>query len=213
MSFTLRALALPVAVVATLALTSCGTAGHEMSSGSGTTAGSAPAGAAAPGAKSVNDVDFSTMMIPHHAQAIAMADLAEKQATDPALRAMAPKISAAQGPEISRMSGWLKAWGAPQPAAAGAQAGGMAGMPGMGDESGSMMSAKEMASLSGASGPAFDRMWTQLMIRHHQGAVAMARTELARGTNPESIQLAHAIVNGQTKEIAELNAILARLPG
>jgi len=54
-------------------------------------------------------VSFAAMMIPHHVQAIAMA-AALRQATDPKVIALAPKIKAAQTPEIQRMSGWLAGW-------------------------------------------------------------------------------------------------------
>lgn len=212
MTPTLRALALPTALAATLALASCGTSssvgGHD-ASGMSDVATSAPgaSGTAATGATSAADVAFSTGTILHHAQAIEMADLALKQATDAKVKALARKVKAAQVPEIARMSGWLKAWGAQVP--------GTAGGHDMSDSGGQMgmMSAQEMTDLDAATGSAFDRMWLQMMTRHHQGAVAMARTELAQGANPEGKRLAQSIIDSQTTEIAEMNSILTGISG
>src|SRR5690349_10255801 len=52
------------------------------------------------------DVAFVQMMIVHHTQAIEMAELAPERAGGTGLRALAARISAAQGPEIT----WLKRW-------------------------------------------------------------------------------------------------------
>ena len=209
-TYTFRKLALPIAALAAiLALTSCGTGsatGHDTASmGGAASTAAAAAGAPAAGDKNEADVSFATMMIPHHAQAIAMADLALKQATAPTVKALAPRIKAAQGPEIARMSGWLIGWGEPVPNTTGESD--MSGMSGMGDDTGGMMSAKQMAELGAATGPAFDRMWVQMMIAHHEGAVVMARTELAEGANPEAKQLAQAIIDSQSAEIAEMRSL------
>ncbi len=211
MKHILRILALPAALAATLVLASCGTSssadGHGTDGMNGPATGAASAGGSpATGAKNDADIQFATMMIPHHAQAVEMADLAIKGATDPKIKALAPKIKAAQSPEIARMSGWLTGWGAPVP-------GGGDDMSGMGGSAGGMMSGRQMADLGSATGSAFDRMWLQMMIEHHEGAVAMARTGLAEGTNPEGKQLAQAIIDGQSGEIAEMKSILAGIPG
>jgi len=181
--------ALPTALAAALVLTACGTAGR--------------------GANDA-DVQFATMMIPHHAQAMAMADLALKEATNPGVKGLAPAIKAAQGPEIKLMSGWLTGWGEPVPAKEAES--GMPGMDGMGDQSGGMMSAKEMTALSKATGTTFDRMWLTMMIRHHQGAVVMAKTDLAKGKSPATRKLATAIIDGQSTDISEMTSILSKLP-
>ena len=209
MKHVLRTLALPTALAATLVLAACGTA--DPSAVSGSTPGASAANAA-PASKARNDADveFATMMIPHHAQAISMADLALKQATDPKVKALAPNIKAAQGPEIERMSGWLTGWGAPVPGADGGSD--MSGMEGMGDQTGGMMSDKEISSLNNATGAAFDRMWLQMMVKHHQGAVEMAETALHEGANPQAKKLARSIIDSQSAEIAEMKSILAGIP-
>jgi uncharacterized protein (DUF305 family) len=204
-----RTLALPTALAAALVLSACGTADTPSTSGKNP---SASAASNAPAGKTKNEADvvFASMMIPHHAQAISMADMALKQATNPEVKALAPKIKAAQGPEIERMSGWLTGWGAPVPAADAGS--GMAGMEGMGDQTGGMMSAKEITNLNKATGATFDRMWLQMMVKHHQGAVDMAESALDQGTNPEARKLARSIIDGQSAEIDKMNSILTGIP-
>jgi uncharacterized protein (DUF305 family) len=154
-------------------------------------------------------------MIPHHQQAVQMAQMAVTRAQDPKVKELATKIAAEQAPEIRTMVGWLHAWGKPVPT----------GMPGMmsptprmtgGSQTPAMsspsmpgmMSQQEMAQLMAARGPGFDRMFLQMMIRHHQGAVQMAKTELAAGVNPAAKKLAHKIETRQTAEIAQMQRML-----
>jgi uncharacterized protein (DUF305 family) len=204
-----RNLALPAALAASLVLTACGTADP---SGSGSTKASAPIASSAPVSTTKNEADvvFASMMIPHHAQAIAMADMALTQASDPKVKALAPKIKAAQGPEIERMSGYLTRWGAPVPAADDGSE--MSGMEGMGNQTGGMMSAKEIATLKNTKGAAFDRMWLQMMVKHHRGAIDMSEIALHNGTNPDAKKLARSIIDGQSAEITEMNSILSGIP-
>jgi len=208
---TLRKLALPIAALAaTLALASCGTGSDGVPDKAGVGGASsnatAASGAPATGDKNKADIYFATMMIPHHTQAVAMADLALTQATDSKVEALAPKIKGAQGPEITRMSGWLTGWGAPIPGPD--EGSDMAGMSGMGEQTGGMMSKGQMTDLGAATGPAFDRMFLEMMVEHHQGAVAMAKDELAQGANPEAKQLAQAIIDGQSTEIAQMKSMM-----
>ena len=203
-----RTLALPAALAAALVLSACGTADTSAPS---STNPSASAANSAPASKIKNEADvvFASMMIPHHAQAVSMADMALRQATNPKVKALASMIKEAQGPEIKRMSGWLIGWGAPVPGAGGGSE--MSGMKGMDDQTGGMMSAKEINDLNKATGAAFDRMWLQMMVKHHQGAVVMAKTALDQGTNPEAKKLAKSIIDGQSTEIAEMNSILTEI--
>ena len=57
------------------------------------------------------DVGFAQGMIPHHAQAVEMADLALEKSTNADVLALAKQIKASQNPEIQTMSGWLQSWG------------------------------------------------------------------------------------------------------
>ncbi|UQX88823.1 DUF305 domain-containing protein [Jatrophihabitans telluris] len=197
-----------------LVLTACGSnttpAAQSPSIGMGgmSMSTAAPQAAAAPasGPHNAADVSFATEMIPHHGQAIEMADMALKQATNADVKAMAQTIKDAQDPEVIRMSGWLKGWGAPVPSAS-MSSSSMAGM----DHGQGMMSDADMASLGKAAGAAFDRMWVQLMIQHHEGAVTMAKTELAQGQNSDAKQLAQSIITSQSAQIDQLKAMLGKL--
>ncbi len=149
------------------------------------------------------DVKFATDMIPHHAQAIEMAKFAATRASDPKVKSLAEKIEKAQDPEIKTMSGWLKSWGEKVPTTDGAHGGGHESMdmPGM-------MSAGQMAALEKLSGPAFDRMFLQMMTEHHEGAIEMAKTEQKDGKSPDAKALAAEIEKAQTAEIKEMATLL-----
>ncbi|MDP1877475.1 MAG: DUF305 domain-containing protein [Actinomycetota bacterium] len=151
------------------------------------------------------DVAFAQLMIPHHAQAVEMADLALQQGTSPDVLSLAGQIKAAQDPEIQQMRGWLAAWGAPEQ-----MDGGDHGDMDMGGMSASgMMTDEDMNSLMNASGEEFDRMWLQMMITHHQGAIQMAEQVIADSTNTDVTALANAVVAGQTAEIDAMQQLLA----
>lgn len=145
------------------------------------------------------DVAFAQGMIPHHRQAVTMATLAEKRAASPQVKALARRIAGAQGPEITTMSRWLKAWGQTVPSGSmGAMSGRMPGM----------MSDAQMGRLAASSGATFDQMFLTLMVAHHTGAVAMARTEQAGGQDPDAIALAKRIQAAQTREINTMKQLL-----
>jgi uncharacterized protein (DUF305 family) len=153
------------------------------------------------------DVEFATNMIPHHAQAVYMAGMAARQAGTAQVKDLAEGIRAAQAPEIDKMSGWLAEWGEPVPSATYTPGhGGHDSMPMPG-----MMGDEEMASLGAAHGTEFDRMWLQMMISHHQGAISMANSELAEGASAQAKTLASAIITGQSNEIDRMNALLDSL--
>jgi uncharacterized protein (DUF305 family) len=150
------------------------------------------------------DVTFATQMIPHHQQAVQMADLAGRKATTPAVKELATAIKAAQGPEIKILSGWLTSWSKPVPTPSSSDHS-MHEMPGM-------MSEDEMSDLGKANGSMFDRMWTEMMIEHHKGAVAMAKTEQASGKDTDAVALAKKIETAQNREIATMQRLLGQLP-
>lgn len=160
------------------------------------------------------DVGFAQGMIPHHAQAIEMADMAVAANAGPQVRALAQRIKAAQNPEIQTMSTWLKQWNQTVPdVGEGSMSNGshdMTDMPGMMMDG--MMSKADMTRLAESKGTAFDRLWVELMIQHHEGAVRMAKDELANGKNPAALALAQSIITSQEAEINEMNALLAALP-
>ena len=155
------------------------------------------------------DVTFVQDMIPHHRGALAMAALADGRAEDPRVVDLASRIEAAQDPEIETMTGWLEEWGEAVPEESDKGMGGM-DMGGM-DMGG--MSEDDMAALEGASGAEFDRMFLEMMIGHHRGAVDMAKTEIDEGSYPDAVSLAEGIVQSQTAEIEEMQTLLSDLGG
>ena len=168
-----------------------------------TTAGSANPDSAA--VHNEADTAFAQMMIVHHQGAIEMADLAAQQAQSADVQALAERISAAQGPEIETMSGWLSAWGEdPMPADSD-----MAGMDHSGMDMDGRSQEEVMAELRGLSGVDFDRQFLTSMIAHHQGAIEMAQTQLADGRDPQAIELAQKIIADQEAEIEEMQGLLA----
>lgn len=155
------------------------------------------------------DVRFGQQMIPHHRQALEMAELAETRASDPAVRDLAAQIKAAQDPEIETMSGWLESWGEEVPMDGMAGMEGMEGMEGTDDVEG-MMSEAQMSKLEDSTGRQLDRLFLTMMIAHHQGAIDMARTEQEEGEYPDAVSLAEQIEQAQTAEIATMEALLGR---
>ena len=196
MRVTPRHLAATLGLAATLVLTACGndgsTSGTAMDGMGGQTSSSSPAQAGRPG-----DVMFSQMMVPHHEQAVEMADLAlTNDSASTEVKSLAQQIKAAQDPEIATMNGWLKEWNAP--VSAEMNHGGSDGM----------MSAEDMASLEKASGAEFDRLWLTMMVQHHQGAIEMAQGVLDTSSDTRVKTLASAIIEGQKKEITTMQGLL-----
>lgn len=107
-----------------------GMAGMNHGSGSDTATTSSPSTAAsgtpASGPHNDGDIAFASGMIPHHQQAVKMADMALDKATNAEVTLLAEDIKAAQDPEIAQMSGWLVGWGQPVPE--GGMSGDMEGM-------------------------------------------------------------------------------------
>jgi len=206
----------PAVLVSALALTSCGPTmgGDPNAAGSSAASPSAkatPTGAGTPATGKVGapDVTFATMMIPQDTQVVTMANLALKEATNAKIKALAPKFKKAAVPEIARMSGWFTSVGNVAPGTAGYHD--MTNMPGMKKEINGALTAKEMATLTKTKGPAFDRMWLELMIRNRQGALTMARTEIATGGSPDVKSVAQSIVETAPPEIAEMSSLLAKV--
>ena len=206
-----RAALAGVTIVAALALSACGDTDHSTSGPGHDKPGMGASTAASAGASASfgqADVMFAQMMIPHHQQAVQMAELADTRAADPEVKKLAGQIKAAQAPEIATMTGWLTAWGMPAPSAG---AGHGTSMPGMDHGMPGMMSDADMARLAAASGTGFDKQFLTMMIAHHEGAITMAKDEVARGVNPDAKALAQQIMTAQQGEIDTMNKILDRL--
>lgn len=169
--------------------------------------GSDSEGSSSSGSADFNDADvtFVRGMIPHHEQAVEMADLAVENGTSADVKALAEKIKGEQDPEIKTMKGFLKDWGKNEGE----------GSDDMGSDSSGdsaemgMMSDDEMADLEAASGAEFDTMFLEMMTKHHEGAVTMAETEQADGKSADAKDLAGQIIKAQKAEITEMKALTA----
>lgn len=146
-----------------------------------------------------DDVTFAQDMIPHHEQALEMAQLATDRAENEQVLDLARRIEGAQDPEIEQMRGFLAEWGEDPPEGT---------TDGMG-----MMGGDQMAQLGSAEGAAFDRLFLEQMTEHHTGAIEMARTEIEDGEDEQAIELARTIEEAQAAEVDEMEGLLAQLGG
>lgn len=204
----IRFVMLPVAIGALL-LSACGS--DSDSGGSSSSETSIPVNVSTEPTGDFNDADvtFAQGMIPHHQQAVEMADLALSPDAGASTEnvALATQIKGAQDPEIAMMTSWLQAWGQP------VDMPGMDDMEGMGsddmDGMDGMMSAEDMSNLANLTGTEFDTAWAEMMIAHHEGAIAQAQTAKAAGSNPDVLTLADQIIAAQQAEIEQMKALLA----
>ena len=156
---------------------------------------------------SEGDVRFMQGMISHHAQALEMTELLETRTQNDTMRQIAQRIDLSQEDEIAMMQDWLRARGQTVPAADAHHAPGWSPMPGM-------LTAEEMEQLEAAAGSAFDRLFLELMIKHHRGALTMVENLLRqRGAAQDSQLFAFTadVVADQTAEIDRMDAMLAEL--
>ncbi|MDJ0418924.1 DUF305 domain-containing protein [Rhodococcus opacus] len=224
------------AVAALVTLTACSNSSNDQATQTSSSA-SVTATTAAADTHNQADVTFAQQMIPHHAQAIEMSDVVlAKDGIDPRVTDLANQIKAAQGPEIEQLQGWLTEWGQSMPmatsgmmtpgqsmpmATSGMMTPGQSmpmSMPGgteMPGDSGmgmsGMMSAEDMTALQNAQGVDASRLFLTQMITHHQGAIAMAQTEIDSGQYPDAVAMARTIADTQQQEITTMQNILASL--
>ncbi|MFD1147312.1 DUF305 domain-containing protein [Saccharothrix hoggarensis] len=182
-----------------LVLAGCGSGGHDRGAPSGTTS-AAGVSAAPSGEHNDADIAFARGMIPHHQGALEMAALAQGRTSDTKVLDLASRIEEAQDPEIKTMTEWLRDWGAE------AHGTDTPGTHHGSDKTG--MGAAEMEALEQAKDAEFDRLFLGMMIRHHQGAIDMANTELRQGANADAKQLAQRIIDSQQAEITEMQGLL-----
>ena len=197
-----------IALASAVLLGAC--SGNDSMSGmSGMPSTSAPA--PAPGQQAghnADDIAFAQQMIPHHSQALDMAKLVPSRSTNPKVVNLASRIEKAQDPEIKTMQGWLTSWGAGTTSSMPGMTDGS--MPGMDHGMPGMMSDADMKQLKGVKGAEFDKMWLDMMVKHHQGAVDMAKTELAKGGDADAKALAQKIIDAQQAEITEMRGLLTQ---
>ncbi|MBM7058446.1 MULTISPECIES: DUF305 domain-containing protein [Streptomyces] len=151
------------------------------------------------GQDTANSADFryAQMMIEHHGQALVMTELVSERASDSTIKRLAERISAGQKPEIGAMEGWLKRNGGDKRE----QHHDHTGMPGMATEA-------QLKKLRAAEGKAFDTLFLELMITHHQGAVTMATEALTEGNDIFVEEMASDVVAQQTVEIDRMRGLM-----
>jgi uncharacterized protein (DUF305 family) len=195
--------------LATATLTACGD----------DTAGDAPAAERTAANGDVHndaDVEFASEMIPHHADALVMVDMTQGRDLSPELARLTEDIRAAQAPEIETMVDWLTAWGEDVPETSrdhvnshGGSHGEDDGDDGMG-MNGMGMDPDDLAMLEEAQGSAFESMWLEIMIEHHEGAVEMAEAEQEDGLFADAVALAESIESSQAEEIELMEELLGQ---
>lgn len=198
---TTRLAAVFIAIFAALFLTSCsGSSDHTE-----THQADEPVGTAQPPGFNADDHAFATNMIPHHEQAIELAAMVPDRSTNADVIALAAKISAEQEPEIKALRVFLVQWdeNPDDDASQGEHGahGGHGAMAGMVDEA-------TMTKLQSLRGTEFDTLWLQSMVSHHQGAIEMAKAEVANGQNEDVKRMAQTMIDTQQAEIAQMNQML-----
>jgi uncharacterized protein (DUF305 family) len=147
------------------------------------------------------DRHFIEQMIPHHEDAVGMAELALVKAEHPELRQLAENIRKNQSQEIAQMRAWYESWydvEAPKPGT-GFQGSGM-GMMGMG-----MMGGGTDLEVLEVARP-FDQEFINQMIPHHQMALMMAQMVLSGSDRKEIQDLARSIIQTQSAEIEQMRS-------
>lgn len=153
------------------------------------------------------DVAFMQAMRAHHAQALAMTELVPERTDRRDIRFAAERIERSQSSEIALMRRWLESRGEETPRAHDGAHG--AGVPM--DAVHGMASPEEMAALAASRGETFNRLFLELMIRHHEGAIRMARDLLVTegaAEEPELFQFVSHVDADQRAEIARLRRML-----
>lgn len=152
------------------------------------------------------DVQFMQGMIGHHAQAIEMVALLATRTAREEMRLLGRRIEISQADEIKMMQEWLTRRGQALPDPHAHHAHGARLMPGM-------LSAEEMARLAEAKGDAFDRLFLESMIKHHEGALVMV-SELfatpAAGQEGDVFAFASDVEADQRMEIERMGAMLVK---
>ena len=153
-----------------------------------------------PAGYNADDVAFAANMIPHHQQAVDLSAMVPDRCTNAGLVALADQISAAQQPEINVMNVFLVQWNENPDT--------NSGHAGHGSTTQGMVDAATMTKLESLSSEEFDELWLASMISHHQGAIEMAKAEIANGDNVDAKTLANNIVTTQEAEIGQMKQML-----
>ena len=186
----MRRALIAAALAVPLLLAGCGTAREKPG----------PAASAA-GSARFNDTDvmFVQMIVPHHRQGIAIAEIGADRATRADLKVLASAIVATQKDEAARLEGWLKVWKQPATADPAAHAA-HGGMP--------VTSEKKIAKLRTTSRAKVDKAVLDLLIAHQDDAIRLARYETAGGRNINAVGYAKQVDESRTAQIGQMRGYL-----
>ena len=160
------------------------------------------------------EAGFARDMATHHAQAVDMSFVVRDKSSDHALRTLASDIIVTQSTQRGVFMGWLQEWGLSQASTQPR----MAWMPGHSHMAPAtagtvlmhgMASVAELQRLDSANGVDAEILYLQLMIRHHEGGIVMARALIPLTDRRELVQMAKSIEDTQRAEIAEMKKLLA----
>lgn len=165
------------------------------------------------------DAGFARDMSVHHAQAVQMAAYTEDHAPTFEVRALASTIALQQQLEIGQMLGWLEAWGLPRASDAPA----MAWMPGhdghhamagmKSDRMPGMASPGELDALLNLEGERLEVRFLQLMIRHHDGGLPMAKAAADAASHEYVRGFAAQVAVSQATESDQMRQMLTERGG
>ena len=155
-----------------------------------------------------DDARFMRDMIPHHQQAVVMAELVEERTNNEEVKEIAGRILTAQADEIVFMTGWLTERGEEVPSPHDAHQ-----MHTSHDMAG-MASPEDLERLRGSEGVEFDRLFLTLMIAHHEGALEMVEDLLDQpgaAYDPVLFEFVNDVDKDQSSEIDQMNKMLVAL--
>jgi uncharacterized protein (DUF305 family) len=148
------------------------------------------------------DAGFVAGMVPHHEQALELTAMVGGRGASPALEALALRIDREQVEEIGQLQGLALARRLPA-----------VPMPGPMPAMSGMASPDTLTALRGLRGPAFDRLWLDTVVRHHEGALTMARDYLASGTDDTLRRYCGVLLSVQSAEITTMQGLRTSIAG
>ena len=154
------------------------------------------------------DAEFMRKMITHHLQALELTALVAGRSPSTDIPQLAKRIEVSQKDEIAQLQQWLVDRGEPLPEP-------HANHVGHGDLMPGMLDATDLSALAAANGPAFDKLFLELMIRHHEGAITMVGQLYRDGGGVESAadRVAREVNADQSIEVRRMNDMLAARAG
>lgn len=139
-----------------------------------------------------SEAQFIEMMSKHHQDGIEMAKMAQQKSENKEVKKMSQKIINDQSKDIAKLQTWKKKWHANESA--------NAEMPKM-----------DMSKLQGSNGKEFDQAFVEMMAKHHEDGVAMAKAAMPNLTHKEVKDFASKSVQKQTTEISKLEKMKTSL--